>query len=182
MSVVFLLDKESNILTFDAVTQVEVSRTAALTKNTVQSGKVLTDNYHSEKPIISFSGLVTSSKLRNIAPTPEVFIRLMDKLIDTKEVFTLYGDGVIPDFDKCFITSFSYVKGLSNLDSLECAIAIQQVDIGEKAKLDVIAPTKATGGQLASTSDTGTGSKTEASTTTVDGFALTQLALRERSL
>lgn len=176
MSVVFLFDKQRNLITFDAVESVTISRNASVTQNTVQSGRSLTDHYHSDLPSITFTGIVTSSKIRtvNAAPSPAAFTVLVNDLIDTAEPFTLYGDppNGIPNLPNCLIVAFEVIKGASNLDSINSAITVQQIDIGEEAQLGFIKPSIKTNGQLDVQQDTGTGSKTEKK---LDSSAYTQL-------
>lgn len=180
MSVVFLKDKKDNLITFDAVENVTISRNASVTKNTVQSGRSLTDHYHSDLSSITFTGIVTASKIRsvNAAPTPAAFTILVNDLIDTAEPFTLYGDpdNGIPNFSTCLIVAFEVIKGVSNLDSVNSAITVQQIDIGEEAQLGFLTPTIKADGQLDSTVDGGTGTKTSTDTS---ALKYTQLAIRQ---
>lgn len=181
MSIVFLRDQDGNVITYDAVENITISRSASVTKHTVQSGRKLTDHYHSDLPSITFSGIVTSSKIRDIAPTPAAFTVLVNNLIDTAVPFTLFGDPAngIPNFNNCLIISFEIIKGVSNLDSLQAAITIQQIDIGAKAQLGNLAPSITTKAQLEGEVNTGTGTKTD---TSKDTNKYTQLFKRENGV
>ena len=164
MAVVFLYDNLGTLIALDATTQVERNRSASLTKSTVQDGSVIADHYHSDLPVISFSGLITDSKIRDVTPSVGNFADLVDGLIESAQPFTLYGtnDGGIPDMENAMITSFNIVRGAENLNSLEVAITCEQIDISKTAKKDGITlPAKSTEGQLDSEKNAGVGTKTE---------------------
>lgn len=167
MAVVFLYAKDGEtLIALDATTNVERSRSASLTKSTIQSGATVADHYHADLPITNFSGVITDSKIRNVTPSVRDFANLVDELIDSKEPFILYGtpDGAIPDMKDALITSFSILRDTNHLNSLVVNFTVGQADIGMSAKKEgVTLPSKTTEGQLASGKKSGTGTKTEAS-------------------
>lgn len=177
MAVVFLYAKDgTTLIALDATTSIERTRSAQMTKSTVQSGATISDHYHSDLPSVSFSGLITESKIRNTTPTVDTFVSLVDALIDAKTPFTLYGtdDGAIPSMDDTLITNCTVVRGIRNLNSLEVSFRCEQLDISKTAKTEAITlPAKTTNGQLASETKAGVGTKTEPT------VAYTQAKLRE---
>lgn len=166
--VVFLLSKDgSTVLILDATTNMTYSRTAQLAKNTLQTGVKVSDHYHPDMPVVTFSGIISDSKIReNFSPSVSEYRRLIEELITSATVFTLFGtwDGSIPSLDNCAITAFDITKGERNLNSLEVVITVEQIDFGMRATLDsltvVKVPAKTTQGQLAPNSETKTGTGT----------------------
>lgn len=166
--VVFLLSKDGEtVLILDATTNMTYSRSAQLAKNTLQNGVKVSDHYHPNLPTVTFSGLISDSKIRGRSSPPVAeYRRLIEELIDTATVFTLFGtwDNSIPSLANCVITSFDVTKGTSNLNSLEVVITVEQIDFGMRATLDslttVKVPAKVTEGQLAVKGDKKTGTGT----------------------
>jgi len=177
-NVVFLLAKDgTTVLVLDVTSSMEVTRSASVAQHTLQSGVKVSDHYHPDLPSINLVGTINQTKVRNDSPAPEDYITLVNQVIDDVVVFTLYGteDRMVPSFDNCVITSFSYMK--EGKDSLAVNLSIQQLDFGMKASLDTlttvtVSPSAGTGSSLAGTTDPKTGTKT-----VVDGFKLTGLAI-----
>jgi hypothetical protein len=181
MAVVYLYSLDGTLIALDATTDVSRTRSGSVTKNTVQDGSVIADHYHSDLPTISFSGLLTNSKLpdrSNPTPTIENFCSLVDELMDSGQTFTLYGtsDRAIPDLLRCVILNYSVSRSVSNFNSLEVEFQLSSIDIGDRARLDTITktPSVATQGQLDSKTSTGTGTKTE-----IGGVGATQAYLEQ---
>lgn len=178
--VVFLLSKDGEtLLVLDATEEISYSRSASLSENTLQSGVKVSDHYHPDLPTVTFSGLISDSKIRDTSPSVKDYRRLIEELIDSATPFTLYGtwDGSIPSLDNCVILNFDAVKGSGNLNSLQVVITVKQIDFGMRAELDSITavtiPAKSTEGQLAKDGDVKTGTKTGIDP--VSGLAYTQL-------
>lgn len=166
--VVFLLSKDgSTTLILDATVNMTYNRSASLAKNTLQTGVKVADHYHPDMPRVTFSGVITDSKIReNSSPSVVDYVSLIEDIINTATVFTLFGtgDGSIPSLDNCVIMSFDITKGTSNLNSLEVVITVEQINFGMRATLDSLTatkvPAKTTEGQLAPNSETKTGTGT----------------------
>ena len=166
--VVFLLSKDgSTTLILDATVNMTYNRSASLAKNTLQTGVKVADHYHPDMPRVTFSGVITDSKIReNSSPSVADYVRSIEEIIDTATVFTLFGtwDGSIPSLDNCVIMSFDITKGASNLNSLEVVLTVEQINFGMRATLDsltaVKVPAKVTEGQLVPNSETKTGTGT----------------------
>lgn len=179
MSLVHFRDKKGNLITLDAITNVNITRSGNATTTTVQSGKPLTDHYHSSKATITLAGVITSSKLRpnraSSPPSPKDLVKLINDVMDSATPFTLLGspDVGIPSYNTCLISNFSIVKGMKNLDSLEVALTIQEIDIGAEAQQGYLAPSKSTNSQLASKE--GSGAQGAKIATKVDDSKYTRL-------
>lgn len=172
--VFFLAADGETVLVLDVTTSTEVSRSASVATNTLQSGVKVSDHYHPDLPSITVSGTINATKVRNVTQTPERYVALINQCMDESVVFTLYGtnDGLVPSFSNCVITNFGYIKGAK--DSLDVSLAIQQLDFGMKASLDTLTavtinPSAATGSSLAGNTDPKTGTKTS-----VDAVPMTQ--------
>lgn len=166
MAVCFLTSTDgSTIVGLDSTTSVTYTRTVSVTKNTMFSGVKISDHAHPDLPIINFSGVVTSSKIRNTYPSPQEFRSLVDELIDSQEVMEFFGtdDGSIPDLDSCYITSFDVTRDATYSNSLLCNISLMQLDISNAVTATTItAPAVSTDGQLADNPDSASdGSKTD---------------------
>lgn len=163
MAVVFLITDNGTLIALDATTQVSRNKSGSVTSNTVQSGSNISDHYHTTLPIISFGGILTESKIRDITPSIENIVGLVDDLMESKQTFTLYGttDGAIPDLDRCVILDFMVNRDTSTANSLNINLSLQQVDISNSAKLNKeTLPAKSTEGQLAEKKNGGQGTKT----------------------
>jgi hypothetical protein len=172
--VFFLAEDGVTLLILDVTSSMEVARAASTTMKTLQSGVKVSDHYHPDLPMINITGTINSTKIRNVAQTPANYVKLINQSMDNSVVFTLYGteDGLIPSFDNCVITNFTYLK--EGKDSLEVNLSVQQLDFGMKATLDslttvTVSPSSDTGSSLAGKTDPKTGSKTM-----IDGIPLTQ--------
>ncbi|MCP3683342.1 MAG: hypothetical protein GY861_11695 [bacterium] len=180
MAVVFLRSLDgSTVISMDAVTSASYTRTVDVTTSTVFDGSKRSDHVHPNLPSVSFSGVVTTSKVRNTYPSPSDFRRLVDELIDSFELMTFYGtdDGAIPDIDNCYITSFSVERDTTYSDSLLANVTLQQLDISTALTATTITtPRSDTNDQLADNpSKSSDGTKTE-NTTETDKTIAKQLA------
>lgn len=172
--VFFLAEDGVTLLILDVTSSMEVARAASVATNTLQTGVKVSDHYHPDLPMVNITGTINSTKIRNIAQTPANYVSLINQCMDNSVVFTLYGteDGLIPSFNNCVITSFTYRK--EGKDSLDVNLTVQQLDFGMKATLDTltavtVAPSASAGSSLAEKTDSKTGTKTM-----IDGYQLTQ--------
>lgn len=176
--IVFLVSPDNTLLMLDITRETSVDRTGEATSNTLQNGVKVSDHYHPSLPTVNLVGSVHTVKVRGGTPTPEIYVKQIWALMDSQEVFTLYGtsDSTIPSMDNCIIASFNYVK--TGKDSLDVVLTLQQLDFGMKATLDglspVNVPSKATGSTLAGNTDTKTGSKTK-----IGEYELTQMKIEQ---
>lgn len=172
--VFFLAEDGVTLLILDVTSSMEVARAASVATNTLQSGVKVSDHYHPDLPMVNITGTINSTKIRNITQTPANYVSLINQCMDNSVVFTLYGteDGLIPSFNNCVITSFTYRK--EGKDSLDVNLTVQQLDFGMKATLSTltavtVAPSASAGSSLAEKTDSKTGTKT-----IIDGYQLTQ--------
>lgn len=163
---------ENDLITLSCTENITMSRSAVVSKNTLQSGVTVSDHYHSGRPTVNITGIITDSGIRREYVTPSVkeYRELVDKVIDSAKPFTLYYGGLdehIPNLDNCVISNYSFIKGGWN--SLEVSITFEQLDFGMKGEKDtlthIVVPAKITDKQLESTLEKGTGTKTEIPTT-----------------
>lgn len=181
--VFFLAEDGSSLLMLDVTSSMEVVRAASVATNTLQSGVKVSDHYHPDLPNINITGTINTTKLRNITLRPQDYVELINQSMDNAVVFTLFGteDGLVPSFDNCVVTSFSYLK--EGRDSLDVSLNIQQIDFGMKAELDSlttvkIKPASEVGSSLAEKSDSKTGTKTAVDGSKyIDGIPVTQKAI-----
>lgn len=182
---VFLLSKDGNTaLILDATEEMTYARNASLSNNMLQNGVNVADHYHSSLPSVTFSGIISSSKMvEGVSPTPTNYRILIEELIDTSTVFTLYGtdDESIPTLEDCVITDFQLVKDVTNLDSLQVVLNVQQIDFGMRATLDTLTVVKVPSKDIVGGADGKKETKAGTSTliTEVDGYTLTQAAAEE---
>ena len=172
--VFFLAEDGVTLLILDVTSSMEVARAASVATNTLQTGVKVSDHYHPDLPMVNITGTINATKIRNIAQTPANYVSLINQCMDNSVVFTLYGteDGLIPSFNNCVITSFTYRK--EGKDSLDVNLTVQQLEFGMKATLDTltavtVAPSASAGSSLAEKTDSKTGTKTM-----IDGYQLTQ--------
>lgn len=179
------VNNPSNIIALDAVETVGVSRSGSPARQTLQNGVNVADHYTPSLPSVTFSGLVSNSKLPAInTPTVANFVKWVNELMDSQTVFTLYGseeDG-IPTLNNCVIIDFNYDKGVENLNSLRVNFTIEQLDFGLLGKKGAITaiPAASTQGQLGNSSTGSSGSKTyDSLTDPKSGLPYTQLKLEQ---
>ena len=167
----------TTVIALDATESVDWMRSVSVSKSTIFNGAKVSDNIHPDLPSVSFSGVVSFSKIRDDFPTPDRFMVLANQLIDSYQPMTLYGttDGAIPDLAQCYITDLSVNRGMTTADALAVNISLQALDITTSISATTITqPSVKTNGQLSDVSDTGTGSKTN-----INEIEFTQQALKE---
>lgn len=179
--VVFLLSKDGNrVLELDATSEMTYNRSAVTSDNTMQSGVKLSDHYHPSLPVVTFSGVITDSKINNRNPiSVATYRKEIEKLMDSATQFTLFGtwDDSIPSLDNCVITQFDCTKGLSNLNSLSVTMTVKQIDFGMRPTKDTLTPSQALQGQADSKGKTKSGTSTK-----VDGVETTQFYAKKNKL
>ena len=154
----------TTVIALDATESVDWMRSVSVSKSTIFNGAKVSDNIHPDLPSVSFSGVVSFSKIRDDFPTPDRFMVLANQLIDSFQPMTLYGttDGAIPDLAQCYITDLSVNRGMTTADALAVNISLQALDITTSISATTITqPSVKTNGQLSDQNDTGTGSKEE---------------------
>lgn len=127
-------------------------------------GSQVSDGYIIGNPQVTFSGIVSYSKIRNNAPTPQEFQIYINELIQSYTRFTFYGNALIPSLSNCVITNINVVH-TNYSDAIEAVISLEQVFVNKPAiKTEIyspIAPSVTTEGELAAKEDTGDGNKTQ---------------------
>lgn len=155
----------STIIGMDAVEVVSYERSANVTTSTIFNGARRSDHVHSNLPVISFNGVVTTTKVRNTYPSPRDFRKALDTLIDSYELLSFFGtrDGAIPDLNRCYLTSFNVTRDTDHGDSLLASVTLQQLDINDSLQATTLTvPAQSTEGQLAGNPNNASeGTKTE---------------------
>ena len=141
MAVVFIRSLDgSTVISMDAVTSATYTRSATVSTSTMFNGSKRSDNVHSNLPIVTFTGVVTSTKIRDSYPSPALFRAFLDELIDSYEVMSFYGteDASIPDLDNCYITSFDVTRDVEHSNGLVANVTLQQLDISNAVQATTI--------------------------------------------
>jgi len=163
MSSVYILNKNgTGIIAFDATTKTDYTRRNNLTKSSVMSGAQVSDGYTIGAKVISFSGVVSYSKIRNETPTPEMLQVYIDEVINSQTRFTFNGNKLIPSLDDCVIIA-SDVNHDRFSDAVTTSITVEQVFVTKTAVTTtlILAPSSTTNGELADKKENGSGAKTE---------------------
>lgn len=167
----------TTVIALDATESVDWMRSVSVSTSTIFNGAKISDHVHPDLPLVSFSGVISFSKIRDDFPTPDKFMILANELIDSFQPMTFYGteDGAIQSLAQCYITDLSVNRGMTTSDALAVNISLQAIDISTAIEVTrVTQPSVKTNGQLSDEADTGNGTKTNAS-----GVQFTQLAIQE---
>lgn len=160
---VYILSVEKDVIAFDATTSTNYSVNDSLSKNSVMSGAQVSDNTQIGNPQVTFTGLVSYSKIRDFAPTPKELLDRVEELRLSRTRFTLYGDTKIPTLQDCVFTSFT-LEDSTYSDGVMATLTVEQVNVTNAARVTSIkepTPSSGTNGQLASETDKGEGTKTK---------------------
>ena len=164
MAVVYIIDATGdNIIAFDATEEASYSRQNSVTKSSIQSGAKVADGMTLGNKMVTFSGVVSYSKIRDFAPNPRDLEELVGDMIDNYTRFTLQGNHIIPTLEDCVITNFSMVHSKWE-NAATAVISVEQVNVSNQAmKTSIVLPNPSatTEGQLSSEVNTGSGSKTQ---------------------
>lgn len=156
----------TTVIALDATESVDWVRSVSVSTSTIFNGAKISDHVHPDLPSVSFSGVISFSKIRDDFPTPDKFMVLANELIDSFQPMTFYGteDGAIPSLAQCYITDLSVNRGMTTANALAVNISLQAIDISTSIEVTrVTQPSVKTNGQLSDEANTGDGTKTEVS-------------------
>lgn len=167
LGLVYLMSVDGTTsIALDATESVDWAKTVSVSTSTMFAGTQTADHVTPTLPEVSFSGIVSFSKVRDLETThnPDKFMVLCNELIDSFQPMTFIGteDGAIPALPQCYIKNISVNRGLTTSNALTVNISLQSLDITNSISATTITqPSIKTNGQLADKTKTGSGGKEE---------------------
>ncbi len=183
MSVITLFGTDGTVIAMDCVENIGMSRSAEVSSSTTFFGNKVSDNYRANLPTIPLSGLVSTIKTGNNSAhkTPEMFRKLMDKLMDNEVLIRGVPDMIdnaFPILNNMVIADYHIDRDVTIADSLRVQLTLQSLDISRSVqKTKFINPSKDTSGSLASSSGKPVAGKTTEKTPEVRETVARQLGL-----
>lgn len=156
------------VICLDCEKSISVSRENQITSKSIMAGKEISDGYTTGLKTINISGVVTYSKglHQQYNLNPIDFQRQIDKLIDSKQRFTLYTDKAVELMDNiedCVVESCS-VSLDEYLNAVTVNLSVRELWISQSATVGslFLPPEPSTGAKADGSSPTnGKGGKSE---------------------
>lgn len=143
----FMSTDGRNIVTLDCEDGITVSQSNTTTRNSVMTGKSISDSFIRGNKTVDVTGVVTYSKtpsqINDGNPNPAQFTAHVENMINSRQRFTLFADQsyskLLRDVEDCVIASWNYVVDEYE-DTITVSMTFEEQFVSQAAQVTYLAP------------------------------------------